>query len=128
MYSLSGWSHSGDQAMGLLSGRKWTERVMQVAQELSYRLPIDDEYDQGTPGRYQASHAEMQLMAFFLYTYFAYNTGALRNLRRVHPPVTHPKATILSSTEVCIHCWDFRNHLYEKLGVEFVLKSGRVIG
>ncbi|KAL5043242.1 DYW family of nucleic acid deaminases-domain-containing protein [Aspergillus fruticulosus] len=55
--SMSGWAH--DQ------GRYLADRVMKLSDLVGHTLPVHD-YDQGQPGRFYASHAEKQLIAYFI--------------------------------------------------------------
>ncbi|CBF75199.1 hypothetical protein AN3871.2 [Aspergillus nidulans FGSC A4] len=56
--SMSGWAHD--------EGRYLTERVMKISKIVGHNLRLDDRYDQGQPGKFYASHAEKQLIAYFI--------------------------------------------------------------
>jgi hypothetical protein len=62
---MSGWGHLEDSCT-TVSGKDWTERVFQIAAAVGHTLDVDVEKDQGTPGKFNASHAEKQLIAYFL--------------------------------------------------------------
>ena len=63
--AMSGWGHSGYSSTNV-SGKNWTERVLKVAATVGHTLSADLQKDQGIPGQFQASHAEKQLIAYFL--------------------------------------------------------------
>ncbi|KAF9883090.1 hypothetical protein FE257_004098 [Aspergillus nanangensis] len=63
--AMSGWGHSEDSS-ARVSGKNWTERVLEIAAAVGHTLSVDPERDQGIPGQFHASHAEKQLIAYFL--------------------------------------------------------------
>jgi hypothetical protein len=56
--SVSGWAHD--------EGKYLTERVMKLSKIVGHNLRVNDLYDQGQPGGFYASHAEKQLIAYFI--------------------------------------------------------------
>lgn len=62
--SMSGWFHS--ERLSRLSGCEWTEKVIKLAAIVGHTLSVDPRKDRGVPGRFQASHAEKQLIAYFV--------------------------------------------------------------
>lgn len=60
----SGWGHR-DEAI-TISGADHTRLVLALARTLEYRLPENQEKDQGVPGQHAASHAEKQLAMYFV--------------------------------------------------------------
>ncbi|KAL3438892.1 DYW family of nucleic acid deaminases-domain-containing protein [Aspergillus tetrazonus] len=50
----------------MTKARYLTERVMKISKIVGHNLRFDDRYDQGQPGRFYASHAEKQLIAYFI--------------------------------------------------------------
>jgi hypothetical protein len=62
--AMSGWAH--DDNTTVVSGRDWTNDVMRISQIVGHTLGPDTRKDQGEPGRYNASHAEKQLIAYFI--------------------------------------------------------------
>lgn len=63
--AMSGWGHLG-HASTRVSGKDWTERVLKIAAIVGHTLSADPQKDWGVPGKFQASHAEKQLIAYFL--------------------------------------------------------------
>ncbi|QKX62544.1 uncharacterized protein TRUGW13939_09705 [Talaromyces rugulosus] len=63
--AMSGWSHS-EWPSTRVSGRDWTGRVLELAAIVGHNLSADSINDQGIPGKFQSSHAEKQLIAYFL--------------------------------------------------------------
>lgn len=66
--AMSGWGHSEWRSIRV-DGRDWTNEVMHIAEVVGHTLAPDD-YDQGVPGQFQASHAEKQLIAYFVNRHF----------------------------------------------------------
>ncbi|OJJ29745.1 hypothetical protein ASPWEDRAFT_46487 [Aspergillus wentii DTO 134E9] len=62
--AMSGWAHQ--ESSILLSGKDWTDKVMQLANIVGHQLAPDAGRDKTLPGQYQASHAEKQLIAYFV--------------------------------------------------------------
>lgn len=63
--AMSGWSDDV-AATGHLSGKKWTQEVIRVADEVGHVFTPDPQRDQSVPGRFQTCHAEKQLIAYFI--------------------------------------------------------------
>ncbi|PWY93006.1 hypothetical protein BO94DRAFT_544056 [Aspergillus sclerotioniger CBS 115572] len=65
--AMSGWTHgSGPSPDALISGQQWTKEVFYIASVIGHELPPIEHYDGSQPGRYNACHAEKQLIAYFL--------------------------------------------------------------
>lgn len=60
---MSGWSHNASLR---ISGRQWTEEVFYISSLVGHTLTCNKQSDQGQPGKYYASHAEKQLIAYFI--------------------------------------------------------------
>ncbi|CAI7592048.1 unnamed protein product [Penicillium glandicola] len=63
--AMSGWGHS-EWSSTRVSGRNWTDKVLELAAIVGHTLSADATKDQGIQGKFQASHAEKQLIAYFL--------------------------------------------------------------
>ena len=63
--AMSGWTHYDEQNV-TISGKNWTDEVFIICESIGYILAPVSERDQGRPGRWQACHAEKQLVAFFV--------------------------------------------------------------
>ncbi|CAG8949787.1 hypothetical protein HYFRA_00004110 [Hymenoscyphus fraxineus] len=61
--AMSGWSHVETKAR---IGGDWTYDVMEIAKLVRHELAEDSARDRGEPGRFNASHAEKQLTAYFI--------------------------------------------------------------
>ena len=53
------------QRLSIIDSALWTDKVFLLARNMGIQLPEDDR-DQGVPGRFQASHAEVKLIAFYM--------------------------------------------------------------
>ncbi|OQD78794.1 hypothetical protein PENANT_c080G08542 [Penicillium antarcticum] len=63
--AMSGWGHS-QWPSTRVSGKDWTERVLKLAAIVGHTLAVDASRDHGIRGQHYASHAEKQLIAYFL--------------------------------------------------------------
>ena len=63
--AMSGWSHPERPSIRV-SGRDWTNEVFRIATVVGHILTLDFQRDQGLPGQFYASHAEKQLIAYFI--------------------------------------------------------------
>ncbi|CRL30029.1 Ankyrin repeat-containing domain [Penicillium camemberti] len=63
--AMSGWGHSEWPSIRV-SGRDWTALVLKLATIVGHTLSAHAAKDQGIQGQFQASHAEKQLIAYFL--------------------------------------------------------------
>ncbi|CAG8983690.1 hypothetical protein HYALB_00006259 [Hymenoscyphus albidus] len=61
--AMSGWSHAETRER---IGGDWTYDVMDIAKLVRHELAEDSARDRGEPGRFNASHAEKQLTAYFI--------------------------------------------------------------
>lgn len=64
MYSVSGYTHTGDDLV-TISVEKWTGEVFKICRLVQHELPTRF-WDSGPPGSYYDSHAEKQLIAYYL--------------------------------------------------------------
>ena len=62
---MSGWSHGKDDTIHV-AGVDWTQEVLDLCQNIGFGLEPHD-LDRGIPGRFNACHAEKQLVAYFIY-------------------------------------------------------------
>lgn len=61
---MSGWAHN--ENVTVVSGRDWTNDVVRISHLIGHTLSPDSWKDRGEPGRFNASHAEKQLIAYFI--------------------------------------------------------------
>ncbi|KIM29320.1 hypothetical protein M408DRAFT_8343 [Serendipita vermifera MAFF 305830] len=50
----------------LLEGAHYTQRMVEICDEIGYSIPVDSQLDRGNPSYYYACHAEMQLLAYYI--------------------------------------------------------------
>ncbi|KAF3484060.1 uncharacterized protein GIQ15_03384 [Arthroderma uncinatum] len=63
--AMSGWSH-GQWLPASVSGRQWTDEVLNISCLVDHTPACDSDRDQNCPGQYNACHAEKQLIAYFI--------------------------------------------------------------
>ncbi|KAB5582967.1 DYW family of nucleic acid deaminases-domain-containing protein [Coniochaeta sp. 2T2.1] len=64
--AMSGWGHHEDPASNIqVAGEEWTDAVRQICSYIGHNL-TPHMCDQGQTGRYNACHAEKQLIAYFV--------------------------------------------------------------
>lgn len=103
--AMSGWSHSMTNVT--VSGRDWTDEVMNISRVVKHQLHIDGQRDQGKPGQFFASHAEKQLLAYFVSKHVLIESEEQVLLREAKPPVLLKGATILASRIPCTDCLQY---------------------
>jgi len=105
--AMSGWKHGGSaEDEVVINGRNWTPAVIKLAALLQYRLPADNKKDHGLSGQYYASHAEKQLIAYFVNTHVVSTADPL-HLSGAIPPVMISQAQIIVNKEKCWDCEAF---------------------
>lgn len=112
--AMSGWSH-GDTVT--VSGKEWTAEVMRISLILGHQLQTDERRDQGNRGQCFASHAEKQLMAYFISKHVLIENEDEDRLFQVKPPVLLKQATILVSRPLCGDCVQFIQTVNTNLGL-----------
>ncbi|KAM3523542.1 hypothetical protein NHJ13051_005048 [Beauveria bassiana] len=63
--AMSGWAHDDESDKPFVSGNEWTAKVLSLSQRFNLQLQ-PDERDGDKVGRYEASHAEKQLIAYLI--------------------------------------------------------------
>lgn len=63
--AMSGWRHS-ECSSTRVSGRDYTGKVIRLAEIVGHDLAVNGSKDHGIRGQYYASHAEKQLIAYFI--------------------------------------------------------------
>lgn len=64
MAAMSGWTHA-EYGNTRVAGDGWTKEVFKICKDTGFNLP-GHHHDQGIPGQFYASHAEKQLVAYFV--------------------------------------------------------------
>lgn len=70
VYAKSGWGHNQVENP-VISGKYWTTEVMNLCRKIKFSLQPNLDFDQGVPGQYHASHAEKQLVAYFIHKHLS---------------------------------------------------------
>jgi hypothetical protein len=127
VWALSGYGH--DQWRSLISGEVWTNEVKSLCENLMppHVLPAND-WDRvqdikGWKGRYHASHAEMQLMAYFISKHVFLPGEDLGNRLQGKGWDLLQNPTIIVSSPPCERCEEFRKSMEKKLHVSFCIKG-----
>ena len=100
---MSGWGHTENQVV--INGRDWTQEVMDLAAIVGHYLPTDDR-DRGVKGQFNASHADKQLVAYFVSNHVVLGDDEER-LKEAIPPIILRMANIIVSSSVCADCDEF---------------------
>ncbi|KAL8918576.1 MAG: hypothetical protein Q9172_005366 [Xanthocarpia lactea] len=103
--AMSGWRHGETNVT--ISGKDWTNEVKRISRIIGHQLPIDQHRDQGVEGHFFASHAEKQLIAYFISKHVLLEYGEQELLQQAKPPVLLKQATILVSRPPCHDCSKF---------------------
>lgn len=103
--AMSGWSHGETKVT--VSGREWTDEVIRISTAVGHQLQIEKHRDQGIEGHYFASHAEKQLIAYFISKHVLIGYEGEELLQRAKPPVLLKQVTILVSRPPCGDCLQF---------------------
>jgi hypothetical protein len=113
--AMSGWSHG--QTKVTVSGKEWTAEVMKISSTVGHQLQKEGRRDQGKEGQYFASHAEKQLIAYFISKHVLIETEDDELLQSARPPVLLKQATILVSRPPCGDCFQFIETVNTALGL-----------
>ncbi|MCJ1238656.1 hypothetical protein MMC14_006647 [Varicellaria rhodocarpa] len=121
----SGWAdRTGDP--DYLDSYHWTKEVKKLAKAMEFEL-VSHKHDQGEPGRYYASHAENQLIAFLYQKHFYSEDVHLARLALVQLPRAFQEVTILVSQPVCTDCEAFLNKFEDKYKLTIHVKVLRMV-
>lgn len=63
--AMSGWSHLQSESFQV-AGRDWTDEDLRLCRVVGF-TPAPHQHDQGLSGRFNACHAEKQLIAYFVH-------------------------------------------------------------
>jgi hypothetical protein len=74
---------------------------------VGHQLQIEKRRDQGIEGHFDSSHAEKQLVAYFISKHVLIESDGEELLQQATPPVLLKKATILVSRPPCSDCSQF---------------------
>jgi len=113
--AMSGWSHG--KTMATVSGREWTDEVMRISRIVDHQLQDGGDRDKGTRGQYFGTHAEKQLIAYFISKHVLIESKECELLQLAEPPVFLKQATILTSRPPCSDCLEFIKAINVTLGL-----------
>ena len=103
--AMSGWGHG--ETITTISGRDWTPEVKRISRIVGHQLRSDQHRDQGVEGHFSASHAEKQLIAYFISKHVLIEDQEQEILQRAESPILLKQATILVSRPPCEDCSEF---------------------
>ncbi|KFZ25422.1 hypothetical protein V502_00098, partial [Pseudogymnoascus sp. VKM F-4520 (FW-2644)] len=124
---------------GCLNRDLWTSRVMKYCKVIGHELAQIDQYGRPVPEIFHASHAEKQLMAYFLWMHTTVDQnfeesndegeewGSSDEVRKLHiskPDVASLKKDIYVSREPCADCKRFQQRLLKREGIGFNFNDG----
>lgn len=118
--AMSGWAHGCES--GTISGRQWTAEVMELSRIVGHKLSADYERDQGIKGQFSASHAEKQLIAYFVEKHVLWTTDD-EILKDAIPPVLLKEVTVLVSQDCCPDCTRFIGAVNRRLGLSITVQA-----
>ena len=131
--SHSGWAHETTKTtqsggIRVLAGKEWTKKVLELSELISYSLEEEPKKDHGRPGQCSASHAEKQLMAYFVekHVFLPHEKTVgheLQELSLIEPKCSLRRADILVSKAACDDCEGFRKKLAAVLDIDFKLHA-----
>ncbi|CZS92379.1 uncharacterized protein RAG0_02796 [Rhynchosporium agropyri] len=119
---------------GCLNRDLWTSTVMKYCRAIGHELAQIDQYGRPVPEIFHASHAEKQLMAYFLWMHTTMDrnfeesndegelwgsSDELRELYKSKPDVASLKKDIYVSREPCDDCKRFQQRVLAEEGVCF---------
>ncbi|KAF5698008.1 ankyrin repeat-containing protein [Fusarium mundagurra] len=88
--AMSGWGHDEDESTHV-AGCEWTTWVLGLCEIIDF-TPERHDYDNGTPGRYYACHAEKQLITYFVHKH------CFLDLELAIPPEPEQRTNLLYSS------------------------------
>lgn len=109
VYAMSGWSHDNEVT---ISGRRYTDGAIELAETMDCTLPCNWECDQGIPGQHSASHAEKQLLAYLVerHKFLKAERGKSEELQRlcnIKPGGNLGTVCMLVIRPICSNCEAF---------------------
>jgi hypothetical protein len=134
--AVSGWTDFGVEEFSAseagferLDAAYWQKEVFKIASELDFTFRPNHCDDIRTPGSFNASHAEPQLMSYFVrknYIFRDYEEGDIvadgfLQLFMLQP--RHKRAQIIVSKTPCESCEEFAESIRTKLGVTFYFRT-----
>jgi hypothetical protein len=106
-YAMSGYNHAAID--DTIAGNYWTYMAVGIAGTIGYNFKTNMKCDQNWPGRFNASHTEPQLMAWYLIE-LNYPIGEMfTSSIQIHPARNHPvEISIIVNREICPECRRFQ--------------------
>lgn len=124
----SGWSEflnqdiSGD-IYSPINGTKYTEMAWQLCRSLGCDLTPNKGIERNVPpGYFEASHAEMHLIAWFVERYFPRLLEDGPKIRRLEPPQFLENILIISNRKPYLSCRQLAKRVKKLTGVTFAIE------
>ncbi|KAF7918952.1 hypothetical protein EAE99_008677 [Botrytis elliptica] len=127
--ATSGWGCEQPErncSNGFIPNKTWTEKVQQMCQTIGYELRRSQQ-DQGTPGKYNACHAEKQVIAYWIHHYVAKLpscsrvTNWAKKFELPIQPEYYEGLFIVISNPLCDCCDRFLNHVATYYKISFTI-------
>ncbi|CAH0052458.1 unnamed protein product [Clonostachys solani] len=146
--AMSGWGHQEDPDINIqIGGRDWIDEIRRLCEIVGHSLEPNAR-DQGQAGRYNACHAEKQLVAYFVnkHLFLAHETGDDLDMARLHlgepsaeesnqlkhreklsalksaaPATSLKKAKIMVCRPICSDCHRFVERTNTALGLDITV-------
>ncbi|KAI1653337.1 hypothetical protein F4813DRAFT_259106 [Daldinia decipiens] len=140
--AMSGWTHGQNEDIHV-PGQDWT-KVLRLCKQVKFNPEPDERRDQGEPGRFNACHAEKQLIAYFVHRHrflecelpiperpeveslfseltLEEHKTKLVDLWKISPSNPLKEAKILVSSPLCDDCRSFVKKVNNVLGLDLKL-------
>ncbi|KAF7896178.1 hypothetical protein EAF00_006193 [Botryotinia globosa] len=124
--AISGWASCPNP---FILNKTWTEKVQELCQVTGYQLEPCKDNDRGIPGRYNACHAEKQVLAYWLDNYVLSSRSTDPSVRwdkKFNDPIMpeyYEGLFIVVSTTLCDCCDRFLNHVATYYHIFFTINS-----
>ncbi|KAF7882802.1 uncharacterized protein EAF02_006165 [Botrytis sinoallii] len=128
--AISGWAPvtlTARCSNPFIPNKTWTEKVQELCQVTGYHLEPCEYVDCGNPGRYNACHAEKQIIAYWLYHYVLSSRSADPSApwdKKYNEPIKpeyYEGLFIVISNPLCDCCDRFLNHVATYYKISFTI-------
>jgi len=123
--AISGWKINKESEPFLIDAYYWTDKVLSLCERIGHKLPLQYA-DHGKPGRYNACHAEKQLMAYLIekHVFLRHEIEEgqpLAELYRKRPGFGLCTAIIQTSIDICDDCLEFFWRIEEYCSIKIII-------
>ncbi|KAF7946601.1 hypothetical protein EAE96_009596 [Botrytis aclada] len=127
--AISGWEserYATECSNGFIPNKTWTEKVQQMCQAIGYELGVNRPRDGGEPGKYNACHAEKQIITYWLFNYILSTPSSNQCVtwKRYDEPIRpeyYKDLHIVVSSPLCDCCDRFLNHVAAYYSISFTI-------